>query len=134
MEAYVREVRRIERHFDGLELRHVPRRDNAIADELSCIASARAPLPSGTIEERLVQPSAQLGPLKDPGATTSALSPDNPRAQGPEGVNPDPPRHVAWMTDIRAYLDNNTLPKDRAEAENLARISKGYVLVEGTLY
>jgi transposase InsO family protein len=38
------------------------------------------------------------------------------------------------MTDIRAYLDNNTLPKDRAEAEKLARISKRYVLVEGTLY
>jgi hypothetical protein len=36
------------------------------------------------------------------------------------------------MTDIRAYLDNNTLPEDCAEAEKLARISKRYVLVEGT--
>nr|ABA99729.1 retrotransposon protein, putative, unclassified [Oryza sativa Japonica Group] len=47
MDAYVREVRRMERHFDGLELRHVPRRDNTVADELSRVASARAPLPLG---------------------------------------------------------------------------------------
>jgi hypothetical protein len=38
------------------------------------------------------------------------------------------------MADIRAYLDNHTLPEDRAEAEKLAHISKRYILVEGTLY
>jgi hypothetical protein len=38
------------------------------------------------------------------------------------------------MTDIRAYLEGNTHPEDRAEAEKLARISKRYVLIEGTLY
>jgi hypothetical protein len=38
------------------------------------------------------------------------------------------------MTDIRAYLEGNTHPEDRAEAEKLTRISKRYVLVEGTLY
>jgi hypothetical protein len=38
------------------------------------------------------------------------------------------------MTDIRAYLDKNTLPEDRVEAEKLARISKRYVLIEGILY
>ncbi|XP_066162902.1 uncharacterized protein [Oryza sativa Japonica Group] len=134
MDAYVREVRRMERHFDGLELRHVPRRDNAVADELSRIASARAPLPPRTFEERLVQSSARFDPPRDPGATASAPTPDDPRASRPDGVNPDPPRQVVWMTDIRAYLDNNTLPEDRAEAEKLARVSKRYVLVEGTLY
>jgi hypothetical protein len=38
------------------------------------------------------------------------------------------------MADIRAYLDNHTLPEDCAESEKLTRISKRYVLVEGTLY
>jgi ribonuclease HI len=66
MEAYVREARRVDRHFDGLELRHVPRRDNAIADELSRIASARAPVPPGTFEERLARPSAKLDPPEGP--------------------------------------------------------------------
>nr|CAE76035.1 B1292H11.21 [Oryza sativa Japonica Group] len=51
MDAYVREVRCMERHFDGLELRHVPRRDNAFADELSRIASARAALPQGPLKK-----------------------------------------------------------------------------------
>ncbi|XP_052163107.1 uncharacterized protein LOC127780208 [Oryza glaberrima] len=134
MDTYVRKVRCMERHFDVLELRHVPRRDNAVADELLRIASARAPLPPGTFEERLAQPSVRVDPPRDPDAMASALTPDDPRASGPEGVDPDPPRQVVWMTDIRAYLDNNTLPEDRAEAEKLARISKRYVLIEGTLY
>jgi ribonuclease HI len=122
MDAYVREVRRMERHFDGLELRHVPRRDNTVADELSRVASARAPLPLGP------------NPTRDPDTTPSAPTLGDLRASGPEGVDHDPPRQVVWMTDIRAYLDKNTLPEDRAEVEKLARISKRYVLVEGTLY
>jgi Ribonuclease HI len=134
MDAYVREVRRMERHFDGLELRHVPRRDNTVADELSRVASAWAPLPPGTFEERLAQPSARLNPPRDPDTMPSALTLDDPLDSGPEGVDPDPPCQFVWMTDIQAYLDKNTLPEDRAEAEKLARISKWYILVEGTLY
>ena len=57
MAAYVVEVRRLERHFDGLELWHIPRRDNALADDLSRLAFARALVPAGTFEERLTWPS-----------------------------------------------------------------------------
>nr|CAH67541.1 H0425E08.9 [Oryza sativa]CAH67733.1 H0522A01.4 [Oryza sativa] len=80
MDAYVRQVRRMECHFDGIELRHVPRRDNAVADELSRLASSRAQPPLGAFEERLAQSS------------------------------------------------------DREGSERIRRISKRYVLVEGTLY
>jgi ribonuclease HI len=121
MEAYVREVRRMERHFNGVELQHVPRRNNTVANELSRVASARTPLPPGTFEERLAQPSARPSPLKDPN-------------DAPFDPTSGDPRQVTWMTDIRAYLDGNTLPEDRAEAEKLARISKRYILVEGALY
>ncbi|XP_052147342.1 uncharacterized protein LOC127766301 [Oryza glaberrima] len=131
MDAYVREVRRMERHFNGLKLRHVPRH-NAIANELSRIASAWAPLPPGAFEERLTQPSAQQDQPSGPDATASTPTPGEPQASGPEGVNP--PRQVAWMADIRAYLDGHTLHEDCAEAEKLARISKQYVQVEGILY
>nr|AAQ56303.1 putative gag-pol precursor [Oryza sativa Japonica Group] len=110
------------------------RRDNAVADELSRIASARAPLPPGVFEESLMQPSARSDPPRVLNATTPTSMPSEPQASGPEGVNPDPTRQIAWMADIRAYLDNHTLPEDRAEAKKLARISKRYVLVEGTLY
>jgi ribonuclease HI len=36
--AYLDEVRKLERHFDGLKLEHIPRGKNVIADELSRIA------------------------------------------------------------------------------------------------
>ena len=35
MEAYVEEVRRLEEHFDGLQIEHVTRAENNIADHLS---------------------------------------------------------------------------------------------------
>ena len=57
MAAYVAEVRRLERHFDGLELRHIPRLDNALTDDLSRLASAQALTPAGAFEERLTRPS-----------------------------------------------------------------------------
>nr|AAT44202.1 putative polyprotein [Oryza sativa Japonica Group] len=98
MDAYVRQVRRMERHFDRIELRHVPRRDNAVADELSRLASSRAQTPPGAFEERLAQPL------------------------------------IAWITEIQAYLADKTLPEDREGSERVRRISKRYVLVEGTLY
>ena len=54
--AYVAEVRRMERYFDGLELRHIPRKVNTEAGELSQLASSRAPLPLGVFEEKLRRP------------------------------------------------------------------------------
>jgi hypothetical protein len=57
MAAHVAEVRRMERHFNGLELRHVARKENTEADELSQLASSRAPLPPGVFKEKLCQPT-----------------------------------------------------------------------------
>ena len=37
MEAYCDEVRKLEAKFDGLELRHIPRRDNEEVDSLTRI-------------------------------------------------------------------------------------------------
>nr|AAM74243.1 Putative retroelement [Oryza sativa Japonica Group] len=102
MDAYVRQVRRMERHFDGIELRHVPRRDNAVADELSRLASSRAQTPPGSFEERLAQPSARPDPL---GETDAPERPPRP-----------------------AYLADKTLPEDREGSERVQRISKRYVL------
>ena len=39
MEAYVEEVRRLEEHFDGLQIEHIPRAENNIADPLSKCSS-----------------------------------------------------------------------------------------------
>nr|AAT81661.1 putative retrotransposon protein [Oryza sativa Japonica Group]ABF97633.1 retrotransposon protein, putative, unclassified [Oryza sativa Japonica Group] len=134
MDAYVRQVRRMERHFDGIELRHVPRRDNAVADELLRLASSRAQTPPGAFEERLAQPSARPDPLGETDAPERPPRPVGVQASGPEGSAPSSPRLIAWITEIQAYLADKTLPEDREGSERVRRISKRYVLVEGTLY
>nr|AAQ56433.1 putative gag-pol precursor [Oryza sativa Japonica Group] len=134
MDAYVRQVRRMERHFDGIELRHVPRRDNMIADELSRLASSRAQTPPGAFEERITQPSARPDPLGETDAPDRPPRPVGVQASGPEGSAPSSLRLIAWISEIQAYLTDKTLPEDREGSERVQRISKRYVLVEGTLY
>nr|ABA91954.2 retrotransposon protein, putative, unclassified [Oryza sativa Japonica Group] len=134
MDAYVRQVRRMERHFDGIELRHVPRRDNMIADELSRLAASRAQTPPGAFEERLAQPSARPDPLGETDAPDRPPRPVGVQASGPEGSAPNSLRLIAWIAEIQAYLTDKTLPEDREGSERVHRISKRYVLVEGTLY
>src|SRR5512136_2946288 len=134
MDAYVRQVRRMEHHFDGIKLRHVPRRDNAVADELSRLASSRAQTPPGAFEERLAQPSARPDPLGETDAPEQPPRPVGVQASGPEGSAPSPPRLIAWISEIQTYLTDKTLPEDREGSECVQRISKRYVLVEGTLY
>ena len=48
MEAYCAEVRKLEAKFDGLELRHIPRRDNEEADSLARIGLTQD-MPSGSV-------------------------------------------------------------------------------------
>ena len=43
MEAYVDEVRKLEEHFDGLQMEHIPRAQNDIADGLSKCAALKLP-------------------------------------------------------------------------------------------
>jgi hypothetical protein len=45
MTEYLAELRRMEKFFDGFEVRYVPRLDNRDADHLAWIASSRAPTP-----------------------------------------------------------------------------------------
>jgi hypothetical protein len=47
MATYCQEVRRLENKFDGLELNHIPRRDNKAANMLATMVSGREPIPAG---------------------------------------------------------------------------------------
>ena len=58
MEAYLEEVRKMEKQFWGLELQHVPRGTNQEADDIAKRASRRLPQEPGVFEERLFKPSA----------------------------------------------------------------------------
>ena len=58
MEAYLAEVRKMEKQFSGLELQHVPRGTNKEADGITTRASKRQPQEPGVFEERLSKPPA----------------------------------------------------------------------------
>ena len=58
MEAYLAQVRKMEKQFLGLELQHVPRGTNKEADDIARRASKRQPQEPGVFEERLFKPSA----------------------------------------------------------------------------
>src|SRR3954462_11523237 len=57
MEAYVDEVRKLEERFDGLQMEHVPRAENDIADGLSQCAALKLPVEPGIFVLKLTQPS-----------------------------------------------------------------------------
>jgi hypothetical protein len=61
MEAYCKEVRRLEDKFHGLELVHIARRYNEAADELAKIASTRGMVPPDAFLRDLHEPSVDLG-------------------------------------------------------------------------
>jgi hypothetical protein len=72
MAAYLEEHRKMEKRFQGLELKHIPRGQNVEADEIAKRASHRLVLPAGVFEERLFKPSAS------PSMTGSELPPALP--------------------------------------------------------
>ena len=57
MAAYCQEVRWLEDKFDGLELNHIPRGLNKVADLLAKAASGREPVPMGVFASDQHKPS-----------------------------------------------------------------------------
>jgi hypothetical protein len=148
--AYLLHARKLEKDFKVLDLQHIPRAKNAVADDLSAKASTSAPVSDGVLERRLRQPIAWVAnPSKGGLTSTSKLavpvvllpwSPPrvigitgdsvHPSAQDPEAqAGPD-----TWITEIQTYLKDNILPDDMASANRIARLAKRYMLVEGDLY
>jgi ribonuclease HI len=60
MEAYCKEVRRLEDKFHGLELTHVTCRNNEAADELAKIASSQTTVPPDVFSRDLHEPSVSI--------------------------------------------------------------------------
>jgi ribonuclease HI len=81
MAAYLEEHRKMEKRFQGLELKHIPRGKNVEADEIAKRASHCLAQPAGVFEERLFKPSAS------PSMTGSDLLPALPPP--PEQGAPD---------------------------------------------
>ena len=60
MIAYCQEVRKLEDKFQGIELHHIPRRDNDATDFLAKLAARRDPSPSGVFINDIHELSARI--------------------------------------------------------------------------
>jgi ribonuclease HI len=73
--AYLLHARKMEKDFEVLDLQHIPRAENAVADDLSTKASTSAPIPDGVLERRLRQPIAwAVNPSEGGETSTSKLA------------------------------------------------------------
>jgi hypothetical protein len=70
--AYLLHVRKLEKDFKVLDLQHIPRAENVVADDLSTKASTSAPVPDGVLERRLRQPTAWAANPSEGGETSTS--------------------------------------------------------------
>ena len=86
MGAYCQEVRKLEGRFRGLELHHIPRKQNPDVDALAKMAAERKPAPNDVFVNDLNAPSACE---KQP-ATDKAKTEEAEHAQKTEHAPSDP--------------------------------------------
>jgi hypothetical protein len=96
MAEYLAEVRRMEKFFDGFEVRYFPCLDNHNADHVAWIASSRAPTPPYIIIEKLTKPSVRPAEEATDAAKPDLMVIDEPK----QGIAYD------WMSLIKMFLDN----------------------------
>jgi hypothetical protein len=140
MVAYLEEHRKMEKCFQGLELKHIPRGENMEADEIAKRASHRLAQPAGVFEERRFKPSAS------PSSSGSDLPPilPPPPVQGAPDCGPPlgdrvllalaRQEGVDWILKLKAFLISSRLPEDESEAEWIVRQASGYCVKDGDLY
>jgi len=131
MEAYCKEVRRLEDKFHGLELVHIARRYNEAADELAKIASTRGTVPPNAFARDLHKSSIDLGS----GAGVETTAPQQTdtieallAAAEVMEAEQRPGRPFDWRTPFLDCLIRGELPEDRSEAHRIARRAKSYVI------
>jgi ribonuclease HI len=152
MDTYCQEVCKLEGKFQGIELHHVPRRDNNDADALTKMAAQRDATPDGVFINDLYAPSIHIKPYlpQEP----SDLVPGGPSQVPPDRASPDQglggPDYLAveattstatasatdsdWRAPLLAYLLDEVLPVDQIEARRIARRAKTYVAIDAKLH
>lgn len=140
MEAYLAEVRKMEKQLSGLELQHVPRGTNKEADGIATRASKRQPQEPDVFEERPFKPSA-TPPLSSMTQPREELP--HPPAMGAPACGPTSgarmllalePQEECWIKEFKEYLMHGTLPEKEEDAEHVARQAMAYCIQDGELY
>jgi ribonuclease HI len=106
MEAYCDEVRRLEDKFYGLELNHIARRYNEIADELAKIASGWAMVPPDVFSRDLHQPSVKIDDTPEP--EEASTQPEEASTQ-PEVPSPEP-EEASAEPEVPSAIKEEALP------------------------
>nr|AAX96846.1 retrotransposon protein, putative, Ty3-gypsy sub-class [Oryza sativa Japonica Group]ABA92760.1 retrotransposon protein, putative, Ty3-gypsy subclass [Oryza sativa Japonica Group] len=127
---YLAEVWKLEKRFDGIEVRHVYRKDNIEPNDLARCASRREPLEPGTFLDVLTRPSVK-----------EASGEDSPVALDISSGATEAERAVAdiettddWRTPLIKFIGSEELPEDDVEAEKISRKEKVYSMIGNDLY
>ncbi|GAB2285117.1 hypothetical protein Dimus_039694 [Dionaea muscipula] len=113
MQQYCKLAQDLLRVFDSFEVTQVPRGQNTQADALSKLGSSPGLTFGKTVfVERLAKKSTELLPETLPIADSAPN----------------------WMTPIKAFLENGTLPDNRDEAKKLHIRAANFRLINGVLY
>ena len=110
MGAYCAEIRKLEKHFQGLKILHVLHDSNIAADVLAKLGSDRAKVPPGVFIEELLAPS-----IKQPGEITPEL-----QAKGARILVVT----TSWTQVFIDYIKENKLPANKEEATRVVRKTK----------
>ena len=102
MGAYCAKIRKLKKHFQGLEILHVLRDSNIVADVLTKLGSDRAKVPPSVFIEELPAPS-----IKQPGEITPKIS-----AKGTQILVIT----TSWTQVFIDYIKENKLPAEKEEA------------------
>jgi hypothetical protein len=121
MEAYCEEVWCLEDKLFGLELNHIARWYNEVADELAKVASGRTTVPPNIFARDIYKPSMVPKEASEP-----APHDDTPPADKPEVLRIDSEKDgvtlaLDWRTPYLEYVLRGELPLGKAEARRLAQ-------------
>ncbi|XP_066361079.1 uncharacterized protein [Miscanthus floridulus] len=136
-------VHQLEDKFNGLELNHIPRWLNEVADALVKAVSDREPVPIGIFASDQYKPSVHYEESEQAGdgLPTLGLGANQPSAPSDPKVmelDEDPaiePNPLAnWRVPYLDYLLYEALPMDKMVPRWLARHAKSFAIIDGELY
>jgi hypothetical protein len=117
LSKYLAEVRTLEKRFDGIEVRHVYRKDNIEPDDLARRASRREPLEPSTFLDVLTKPS-----VKESNDENNIVAFDiSLGATEVERAVADIETTDDWRIPLVKFISSDELPDDDAEAEKITR-------------
>jgi hypothetical protein len=139
MDAYCKEIQKLEGKLYDIEYTHVVQDKNQAADALSKLGSSQAQVPHGMFVQDLLKPS-----VKEEADQVVEKPPDQPlvavvpppsitKSSLTTSVVPPTTNTEDWRVPFIKFLQDGTGYTDQTENERLMCHSKQYVLVNGDL-